>query len=138
MPWSDVTVVTIRGSTGRDDSAVARGRRLGRWSRRCCHRGLSGHRGPKPVADRLCLQRILYVLHQDIAWQLLPLKLGFGSGQTCWRRLGRWQQAGLFQQLHRILLANLKKRRGVQDASPNARQGVCAPSGDHRQDPAMS
>ncbi|MEE4423368.1 IS5 family transposase [Streptomyces sp. DSM 41528] len=63
--------------------------------------------GPKPVPDRLCLQGILYVLHQDIAWQLLPLELGFGSGQTCWRRLDRWQQTGFFDQLHRILLAKL-------------------------------
>jgi transposase len=47
------------------------------------------------------------VLHNDIAWQLLPLELGFGSGQTCWRRLGRWQQAGVFDRLHRILLAEL-------------------------------
>jgi transposase len=39
--------------------------------------------GPRPVADRLCLQGILYVLYNDIAWQLLPLELGFGSGQTC-------------------------------------------------------
>lgn len=43
----------------------------------------------------------------DIAWQLLPLELGFGSGQTCWRRLDRWQKAGVFEQLHRILLAEL-------------------------------
>jgi transposase len=57
------------------------------------------------VADRLCPQGILYVLHQDIAWQLLPLELGFGSGQSCWRRLGRWQQAGVFDGLHRVLLA---------------------------------
>ncbi|MEV6703091.1 transposase [Streptomyces sp. NPDC051453] len=63
--------------------------------------------GPKPVDDRLCLQGILYVLHQDIAWQLLPLELGFGSGQTCWRCLDRWQQAGVFDQLHRILLEKL-------------------------------
>lgn len=63
--------------------------------------------GPRPVPDRLCLQGILYVLHNDIAWQLLPLELGFGSGQTCWRRLERWQQAGVFDQLHRILLAEL-------------------------------
>ncbi len=41
--------------------------------------------GPKPVPDRLCLQGILHVLHQDIAWQLLPLELGFGYGRTCWR-----------------------------------------------------
>ncbi|MFD0419436.1 transposase [Streptomyces sp. NPDC127108] len=41
--------------------------------------------GPRPVDDRLCLQGILYLLHQDIAWRFLPLELGFGSGQTCWR-----------------------------------------------------
>ncbi|MEW2400764.1 IS5 family transposase [Streptomyces sp. NPDC046862] len=63
--------------------------------------------GPKPVPDRLCLQGILYVLHQDIAWQLLPLELGLGSGRTCWRRLVRWQRAGVFEQLHRLLLAEL-------------------------------
>ncbi|MEU9945963.1 IS5 family transposase [Streptomyces lavendulae] len=63
--------------------------------------------GPRPVADRLCLQGILYMLCNDIAWQLLPPEPGFGSGQTCWRRLERWQQAGVFDQLHRILLAEL-------------------------------
>lgn len=61
--------------------------------------------GPRPVTDRLCLQGILYVLSNDIAWQLLPPELGFGSGQTCWRRLERWQQAGVFDQLHRLLPA---------------------------------
>ncbi|MEU2777001.1 transposase [Streptomyces sp. NPDC007162] len=50
----------------------------------------------RPVDDRLCLQGILYVLHQDIAWQLLPLELGFRFGQTWWRRLNRWQRAGAF------------------------------------------
>ncbi|APE25555.1 IS1648 transposase [Streptomyces venezuelae ATCC 10712] len=62
--------------------------------------------GPPPVPDRLCLQGILYVLHNDIAWQLLPLELGCGSGQTCWRR-DRWQKAGVFDRLHRILPAEL-------------------------------
>ncbi|MCU4749914.1 hypothetical protein [Streptomyces sp. G-5] len=33
-------------------------------------------------SDRLCLQGILYVLRNDNAWQLLPLELGFASGQT--------------------------------------------------------
>ncbi|WP_176985412.1 MULTISPECIES: transposase [unclassified Streptomyces] len=32
--------------------------------------------GPKPVDDRRCLQDILYVLVDDMAWQLLPLELG--------------------------------------------------------------
>ncbi|WP_428986397.1 hypothetical protein [Streptomyces camelliae] len=44
---------------------------------------------PWIVDDRLCLKYILYVLYNDVSGQLLPLELGFGSGQTCWRRLGR-------------------------------------------------
>ncbi|MFE9687200.1 transposase [Streptomyces sp. NPDC006285] len=32
--------------------------------------------------DQLCLRGILYVLHNGIAWQLLPLEPEFGSGQT--------------------------------------------------------
>ncbi|MGW1736570.1 transposase [Streptomyces sp. NPDC001937] len=48
-----------------------------------------------------------FVLYNDIAWQLLPLELGLGSGQTCWRRLDRWQRTEVFDQLHRILLAEL-------------------------------
>ncbi|MCB5910923.1 transposase [Streptomyces sp. SF28] len=38
--------------------------------------------GPRSVADRLCLQGVLYVLHNDMAWQLLTLELGFGRPQT--------------------------------------------------------
>ncbi|WP_435877322.1 IS5 family transposase [Streptomyces albogriseolus] len=63
--------------------------------------------GPKPVDDRLCLQGILYVLYSDICWELLLLELGFGSGQTCWRRLGRWHKARVFERLHHILLTRL-------------------------------
>ncbi|GAA3834410.1 hypothetical protein GCM10022403_079050 [Streptomyces coacervatus] len=63
--------------------------------------------GPRPVDDRRCLQGILFVLYTGITWQQLPLELGFGSGQTCWRRLGRRHEAGVFGKLHRILLAEL-------------------------------
>lgn len=31
------------------------------------------------MPDRLCLQGILFVLYNDIAWQLLPLETGFGT-----------------------------------------------------------
>ncbi|WP_190086038.1 transposase [Streptomyces longisporoflavus] len=55
--------------------------------------------GHRPVNDRLCLQGIFYVLVNDIAWQLLPLELGFGSGQTWCLRLDRWEQAGVFRRL---------------------------------------
>ncbi|MFD9595543.1 transposase [Kitasatospora sp. NPDC059973] len=63
--------------------------------------------GPRPMDDRRCFQGILFVLYTGITWQQLPLELGFGSGQTGWRRLGRWQEAGVFEALHRILLAEL-------------------------------
>ncbi|WP_370673345.1 hypothetical protein [Streptomyces sp. DvalAA-14] len=33
--------------------------------------------------------------------------MGFDSGQTCWRRLYRWQKAGVFGKLHRLLLTEL-------------------------------
>lgn len=81
--------------------------RCGQWSSRCCRSGRRDRRGRVRVDDRRCLQGILFVLYTWIAWQQLPLELGFGSGQTCWRRLGRWHEAGVFDKLHRILLAEV-------------------------------
>lgn len=51
---------------------------------------------PYLTADRLCLQGILYALHNDISRQPLPPERGFGSGQTCSRRRRRWYEAGVF------------------------------------------
>jgi transposase len=64
--------------------------------------------GRKRLDDRLALQGILFVLHTGIAWQHLPAELGFGSGVTCWRRLDEWQRAGVWEQLHALLLARLR------------------------------
>lgn len=36
----------------------------------------------------------------------MPQELGFGSGMTCWRLRG-WHQAGVWQQSHELLLAEL-------------------------------
>ena len=55
--------------------------------------------GPRPVPDRQCLQGILFVLHTGIGWEDLPQELGYGSGMTCWRRLKRWSDAGVFDEL---------------------------------------
>ncbi|WP_435827299.1 IS5 family transposase [Actinoplanes philippinensis] len=63
--------------------------------------------GQKPLPDRLCLQGILFVLYTGIGWEDLPQELGFGSGMTCWRRLERWTEARVFDQVHQILLARL-------------------------------
>lgn len=63
--------------------------------------------GPKPLPDRQVLQGVLFVLFTGIGWEDLPQELGFGSGMTCWRRLRNWQDAGVFDQLHELLLAEL-------------------------------
>ncbi|MCA2229972.1 IS5 family transposase [Nonomuraea aurantiaca] len=65
------------------------------------------HPGRKRLDDRLALQGILFVLYTAIPWEFLPQELGFGSGMTCWRRLRDWHQAGVWDRLHQLLLAEL-------------------------------
>ena len=67
------------------------------------------HPGRRRIDDRKVLNGILFVLTTGIAWQRLPRELGFGSGMTCWRRLRDWQQAGVWQQLHELLLTKLRQ-----------------------------
>jgi transposase len=64
--------------------------------------------GRKPVADRAALTGILFVLRSGIRWSDLPAEMGCGSGISCWRRLRDWQQAGVWDRLHEILLAKLR------------------------------
>jgi transposase len=71
-----------------------------------------GHRhGRTPIPDRAILTGILFVLRSGIPWQMLPRQMGCGSGSTCWRRLVDWQRAGVWQRLHETLLAELRRRR---------------------------
>lgn len=67
------------------------------------------HPGRRRLDDRNVFTGILFVLTTGIAWQRLPQELGYGSGMTCWRRLHEWQQAGVFQRLHELLLAKLRQ-----------------------------
>jgi transposase len=64
--------------------------------------------GRSRLDDRAALQGILFVLHTGIAWRHLPLELGFGSGSTCYRRMVEWQQAGVWEKLHALLLSELR------------------------------
>ncbi|MER7835368.1 transposase, partial [Streptomyces sp. NPDC096040] len=66
------------------------------------------HPGRKRLDDRRVLCGILFVLYTGIPWRFLPQELGFGSGMTCWRRLRDWNEAGVWQHLHELLLAELR------------------------------
>lgn len=63
--------------------------------------------GRKRIPDRQVLAGILFVLKTGIPWEDLPQEMGCGSGMTCWRRLREWQEQGVWQRLHEVLLAKL-------------------------------
>ncbi|MEV6537111.1 IS5 family transposase [Streptomyces sp. NPDC051639] len=79
--------------------------------------------GRPRVPDRQALCGILFVLHTGIQWEYLPQELGFGSGMTCWRRLAAWNEVGVWDQLHVLLLEKLRSKdqldwsRAVIDSS---------------------
>lgn len=57
------------------------------------------------------------------------------AGQPCWRRLDRWQQAGVFERLHRLLLPELHaaseldwSRACVNGSHVRAKKGVPRPA----------
>jgi transposase len=64
--------------------------------------------GRRRLDQRKVICGILFVLYTGIRWEFLPQGLGFGSGMTCWRRLRDWDEAGVWQQSHELLLAELR------------------------------
>jgi transposase len=89
-------------------------------------------KGGRPrVSDRAALSGIIFVLKTGIPWEMLPPEMGCGSGVTCWRRLRDWQQAGVWDRLHRELLDRLGEadridwsRASLDSASIPAKRGV--------------
>lgn len=69
--------------------------------------------GRKPLDDRAVLTGILFVLRSGIPWEMLPQEMGCGSGMSCWRRLRAWQEAGVWQALHEVLLARLRSADAI-------------------------
>jgi transposase len=65
---------------------------------------------------------------------MLPQEMGCGSGVTCWRRLEEWQEAGVWERLHRVLLNRLGEadqieweRASLDSASVPAKKGAEKP-----------
>jgi transposase len=91
--------------------------------------------GRKRLDDRKVLTGILFVLKTGIPWEDLPQEMGCGSGMTCWRRLRDWNDAGVWERLHQVLLDELQDAReldwsrAVVDSSHvRAKGGVPGPA----------
>ena len=92
-------------------------------------------KGGRPrIDDRAALTGITFVLKSGIPWELLPQEMGCGSGITCWRRLQEWQEAGVWERLHRVLLDRLGEaekidweRASLDSASIPAKKGATKP-----------
>jgi transposase len=95
---------------------------------------------PKPqggrprIDDRAALTGIIFVLKSGIPWEMLPKEMACGSGMTCWRRLKEWQEAGVWVELHRVLLDRLGEaeqidweRASLDSASIPAKRGAQKP-----------
>jgi transposase len=80
-----------------------------------------GRMGRPRADDRRVLNGILWVLKTGARWQDLPRR--YGHPTTCWRRLRRWQEEGVWQRILEALLATLDAQgrlawqRGCLDAS---------------------
>lgn len=64
-------------------------------------------RYPQAVAGPAGAVRDPVRQHTGTQWEHLPQDLGFGSGMPYWRRLRDWNEAGVWQRLHEVLLAEL-------------------------------
>jgi transposase len=90
--------------------------------------------GRPPIDDRAALTGIVFVLKSGIPWEMLPKEMGCGSGMTCWRGLREWQEAGVWERLHLVLLDRLGEadlidweRASLDSASIPAKRGARKP-----------
>ena len=82
------------------------------------------------VPDRDALRGIVFVLRSGLPWEMLPREVFGCSGMACRRRLRDWQQGGVWDRLHRVLLERLDRageldwtRASLDAASIGAKKG---------------
>jgi transposase len=71
------------------------------------------HPGRRRVDDRCCLEAIMYVLKTGCQWAMVPVSETGCTGKTAWRRMDEWDRAGVWDELHEQLLAELNAQNGI-------------------------
>lgn len=71
-----------------------------------CKRSRLG--GRPPADERACLEGILWVLRSGARWRDLPER--YPSPSTCWRRLVKWEDAGVLVKIWHAFLDTLDQR----------------------------
>ena len=65
-----------------------------------------GKKGGRPWADnRQVFEGILWILRSGARWKDLPPE--YPSPATCWRRLNKWEQEGVWEEVWRVFLRQL-------------------------------
>jgi transposase len=96
------------------------------------------HPGRRPADDRRCLEGILYVLRYGVPWDAIPRHDGRPAGITCYKRMRRWTDLGVWDELYRLIMDELARRGGIDlcralvdssdtPAKKGARKRVVAP-----------
>jgi transposase len=68
--------------------------------------------GKPRLPDRVCLTGIIFVLKTGIPWEDFPHEMGC-CGMTLWNRLDEWRQADVWDQLHRLVLNQLRAEERI-------------------------
>ena len=69
--------------------------------------------GRHPKENRVVLAAILFVLKTGIGWKDLPTEAFGCSYKTCTRRIQAWSQLGLWQRMHELFLAKLRRAEQI-------------------------
>jgi transposase len=65
------------------------------------------HPGRLRYSARACLEGLLFLLHTGLPYTQMPRQDGLPSGETCRRRLGEWEKAGVWDQALALMVARL-------------------------------
>ena len=83
-------------------------------------------KGGRPRCDdRRVLEGILWILKTGARWRDLPDE--YPSPSTCWRRLSKWEEEGLWLEIWRAFLSQLDEQ-GSLDWSESFADGSFAPA----------